>query len=225
MNRLISTLTSFIFISSVFSQINISPKVLAAPFQGEKFKIKTDNDIEGSPLLFDDWKNGEVVLTNGEIYQLQKLNFDAYRTKFIYSNNDTLYELQDNVNQVKIYNGGSEDSATEMVFRNDLLPKQSLFVQVLVKGKVTILRKFNKNPEGENYSNGIVNSSRKYVLHTDDVAIVENKVIPVKYSGSTLEELTADKKNQVESYIKLNGLKPKKEDDFLKSINFYNSIN
>jgi hypothetical protein len=204
----------------------MSPNILASPFQGQQFKIKADGDVEGNPLLFDNWKSGEVILANGETYHLEKINFDASGSKFIYSKNDTIYEVQDNVNEVRI-NGenAGEDSSSEMLFRNDVLPKQSSFVQVLIKGKITILRKFDKKPEGENYSNGIVNNTRKYVLHTEDVAVVDNKIIPVKYSSSTLEELTSDKKSQVDSFIKSNNLKPKKEDDFLKSINFYNSIN
>lgn len=224
MIKLICTLSTFIFISSGFAQVNLSPNILAAPFQGEQFKVKTDFDVEGSPLLFDDWKTGEVTLTTGEVYRVDKINFEGTLLKFIYSRNDTVYQLQDNVNQVKIFNT-PEDTSSAMVFRNDMLPQQPDFVQVLTKGKITILRKVSKKPEGENYSNGIVNNSRKYVVHNEDVAIVDGKVVPFKYSSSDLEELTSDKKSQVNSYVKSNNLKPKKEDDFLKSINFYNSIN
>ena len=226
MIKLIFTFLLSTFISFGFSQTNMSPNILAEPFQGQHFKAKPDNDVEGNPLLFSDWKSGEVILKNGENYHLQKMNLDASSGKFIYSKNDTIYEFFDNIKEIRIYGENHlQDPASDMIFRSgDLLPEQSVFVQVLLKGKITILREFTKKPEGENYSNGIVNNTRKYVLHTQEIAVIDNKVIPFKYSSSALEELASDKKSEVNSYVKLNNLKPKRENDFLKSINFYNSI-
>ena len=225
MNKLILTLIFGTFFSFGFSQTNISPNILAEPFQGQHIRMKADNDVEGTPLLYNDWKKGEVTLKNGQNYHLEKINFNASDGKFIYSKNDTVYEFVDNVNEIKIYSDNhSQDSSSDMIFRTDLLPDQSGFVQVVAKGKITILREFVKKPEGENYTTGIVNSTRKYVLHTQDVALVGNKVVPFKYGSSTLDEFTSDKKDKIDSYVKQNKLKPKKESDFLKCINFYNSI-
>ena len=61
-------------------------------------------------------------------------------------------------------------------------------------------------------------------LHTNQFAVIDNKAIPIKFNSSTLEDLTSDKKKEVEAYVKENKLKVKKEPDFLKAINFYNSI-
>jgi hypothetical protein len=225
MKKLIFTLILSAFISFGFSQTNISPNVLAEPFQGQHFRVKADNSIDGSPLLFSDWKSGEVTLKNGQNYPLKKINFDASNGKFIYSKNDTIYEFVDDVNEIKIYGENHiQDPSSDMIFRSDLLPEQSVFVQVLTKGKITILREFTKEPEGENYTNGIVNNTRKYVLHTQEIAVIDKKAIPFKYSSSTLEEFASDKKDQMDSYVKANKLKPKRENDFLKSVNFYNSI-
>jgi hypothetical protein len=111
-----------------------------------------------------------------------------------------------------------------MVFRSDINPSAANFVQVIAHGKVTIFCEYSKKPEGENYSNGIVNNTRKYVLRSNYYSIAGNNAIPVKFNSSTLDELTADKKDKVESYIKENKLKVKKEPDFLKVIKYYNSI-
>jgi hypothetical protein len=225
MIRLFFTLVFSTFISFGFSQTNVSPNVLAEPFQGQHFRVKADNSIDGSPLLFSDWKSGEVTLKNGQNYPLEKINFDASNGYFIYSKNDTIYEFVDNVNEIKIYAANHfQDSSADMIFRSDLLPEQSGFVQVLAKGKITILRQYAKKPEGENYSNGIVNNTREYVLHTQEIAVINKKAIPFKYSSATLDEFASDKKNEMNSYIRINKLKPKKENDFLKSVNFYNSI-
>jgi hypothetical protein len=226
MTKSVCTLLSLFFVTSSFAQANMSPNILGAPFQGERFATKASNDVQGSPLLFENWKSGTVSLVNGEVYNVQKLNFDASTSTFIYSIRDTIYEIQNNVNQVEI-NGENSDAAgstTAMLFRNDLLPGQSNFVQVLTKGKITVLRQFSKKPEGENYSNGVVTETRKYVLHSQDVAMVKNKITPLTYSSSALKELTSDKITDVDSYVKSHRLKPKKADDFLEVINYYNTL-
>lgn len=225
MNKTILTLVLNTFFSFGFSQINISPNILAEPFQGQHIKMKADNDVEGTPLLYNDWKSGEVTLKNGENYHLEKINFNASDGKFIYSKNDTIYEFINNVNEIKIYGENhSQDSSSDMIFASDLLPEQPGFVQVLAKGKITILREFTKKPEGENYTTGIVNSTRKYVLHTQDFALIGNKAVPFKYGSSALDEFTSDKKDRIDSYVKQHNLKPKKENDFLKCIKFYNTL-
>jgi len=73
MLKLIITLLSSGFISLAFSQTGISPNVLASPFQGQHFNTKSDNDVEGNSLVFNDWKKGEVTLKNGEKYPIEKL--------------------------------------------------------------------------------------------------------------------------------------------------------
>ncbi len=226
MNKVIFILLSNCFILCASAQSNISPNVLAAPFQGQHVTAKADNDVEGTPLVFDDWRPGDIVLKSGEKFHLQKINFDGLNGGFIFSKNDTIYDFTDNVHSITIYTENhAEDPTSDMAFMRGLFPGQTGFVQLLVKGKITVVRKFSKKPEGENYSNGIVNNSRKYVLRTEDIAIIDNKIIPIKYSSSSLTELASDKITQVDSYVKSNNLRLKKQNDFLKTINYYNSLN
>ncbi len=229
MLKLVLTSLSSLVVSLSFSQSGAfsSPAPYAAgeSFENRAYKEKADNSVEGNPMLFDDWRAGEVILKNGEKYILGKINLNAAVNKFLYSKNDTVFEFSDNVKEIKIYTQDhSDNSGSDMVFRNDINPYAANFVQVLTKGKITIFQEYNKKPEGENYSNGIVNNSRKYVLHINQSALVDNKVIPVKFSSSSLDELTSDKKSQVDAYVKENKLRVKKEDDFLKAISYYNSI-
>lgn len=222
MRKLIFTLLSSGFISLTFAQTPMSPNVLGEPFQGQHFKTKADNDVEGNPLVFSDWKKGEVTLKNGENYPIQKMNLDGQRNRFLYQVNDSIYEFQDNIREIKIYNG--DDANSVIVFRNNIDPESDNFVALLDTGKITIFETYEKKPEGENYSNGIVNNTRKYVLHTTQYALTNKVANPIKFNSSTLEDLTSDKKKEVEAFVKQNKLKVKKEPDFLKAINYYNSI-
>jgi hypothetical protein len=222
---LFSLFLSIIALTS-FGQLNVSPNILSAPFQGQHFSVKAENDVEGSPFLFDSWKRASIIMKDGNSFLVPKINFDASRSFFVFNHNDTLYDLGDNVSSVKIYADDiTNKDKTEMTFIDNPTGVPGSFVQVLTNGKITILRKFIKRPEGENFSNGIVKSSREYVLHSEDFTFINKKLTPIKYNSSSLEELVADKKSEINSYVKSNNLKPKKQSDFLKTIEYYNSLN
>lgn len=199
--------------------------ILASAFEGQRFKIKSDDGIEGNPLLFEDWKSGEVTLNNNEKYNIEKVNLDASNNKFIYYKNDTMYEFFDNIKEIKIYNENHfTDPSSDMVFRSDLKLLTPAFVQVLADGKITIIREYIKKPKGENYSNGIVNNTRKYFLQSTQSAIADNKIIPLIFNSASLEQLTLNRRKEMITYLKENKLNPKKEKDFLMTINYFNSI-
>lgn len=225
MLKLIFTLLSSGLFSLAFAQTLMSPNVAEAPFQGLHVTTKADNNIDGSPMVFDNWQRGEVVLKNGETYPLDKINLDAQRNKFLYAVSDSIYEFWDNVAEIKIFDYSNPDHPNSvMSFKSNVDPESDNFVEVLDTGKITIFKTYEKKPEGENYSNGIVNNTRKYVLRTVQYALIKNIATPIKFSSSTLDDLTSDKKKEVDAFVKENKLKVKKEPDFLKAISFYNSI-
>lgn len=201
--------------------------VLADPFRGQGFKTNDNlGEVEGNPFLFSDWKKGDVTLNNGEKYKIEKMNLDASRNLFVYTINDSLFEFSDNIREIKIYGEDHKnDPGSDMIFRSDINPMAANFVQILTKGKITIFCEYSKKAEGENYTNGIVTNTRKYVLHSNYYYSIDNKAIPVKFSSSALDDLIADKKSEVSAFVKANHLKVKKEPDFLKAITYYNSIN
>lgn len=204
------------------SQVNLGTN----PFLGVGHGYKGNNtmgEVAGSPYLFEDWRSGEVTLNNGERYKIPKMNFDASQNKFIYVVGDSTYEFLDNVREIKIY--GKDDAKDDMIFRTDINPTAANYVQLITKGKITIFCDYLKKPEGENYSNGIVNNTRKYVLHKDYYYISNNNRIPLKFGSHELQDLTSDKSDIVSSYVRSNHLKVKKDDDFIQAVQYYNSLN
>jgi hypothetical protein len=202
MIKLSLTLLFVCFISLGFSQVTSSSFDLGSPVENN-FRVKGDNSVNGVPFLFNDWKSGEVTLQNNEKYKIEKINLNASSHKFIYMKNDTMYEFFGNVKEVEIFNENNlAGRDADMVFKTNVNPEDNNFVQVLVSGKVTIFKQYDKQPEGENSSNGMFSSERKYVLHESKNALLDNKIIPIKYNSSVLDELVIDKKSQVEAYIK-----------------------
>ena len=217
-HKLTLLLLSFSFTVLGFSQLDST-----SHFGG--IYVRSDKDAEGSPLLFDSWKSGEIILTNNQKFSIEKINLDASRDVFIYAKNDSVYEFADNIREVKIYSEDHKNNPeSDMIFRADVNPSSANFVQVLTEGKITIFCEYNKRPEGEYSTNGFVTTSRKYELYSDYYSLINNKATLIKFTSSTLEDLTSDKKDKVDAFIKENKLKVKKESDFLKAIKFYNSI-
>ncbi|HVZ97395.1 MAG TPA: hypothetical protein VG847_11000 [Chitinophagaceae bacterium] len=204
------------------SQVNLGSDAFIAIGEGYK-SANNSGDISGNPYLFDDWRSGEVTLKNGENYKIAKMNFDASQNKFIYVAGDSIYEFLNNIREVKIY--GNADAKADMIFRTDINPNAANYVQVIAKGKITIFCDYIKKPEGENYSNGIVKETRKYMLHKNYYYISNDSAIPLKFTSSELLALSSDKGDLVNSYIKSNHLKVKREDDFINAVQYYNSLN
>lgn len=188
-----------------------------------------NNDIAGSPFLFDEWKTGTVVLENNERYDNIKLKYDAHLNRFFYTQHDLTFELVSDVSQIRLKDPAHfNDSTYDMVFKKNLTAADdsqiSGFVEELCNGKVNIVRAYKKEPEGENGTNGLVETERKFVLHTRLLAIKNNNVIPIKYNSHTLEDLTSDKQSQVDNFIKSNKLNVKNEKDFIAAVAYYNSL-
>lgn len=200
--------------------------IIITPISINRFK---DENVEGSPLLFKDWRMGKVVLKNHEQYDNVELNFDAANNKFYFNKHDTVFELANAVEEIRVKDiSNSNDSTNDMVFKENINGDDAMdlkgFVEVLCKGKIPMFRRYTKIIEGENFTNGIVTSTKKYVLHTNIFAIVNKEEIPVKLNSHFLEELTSDKKDQMKTFVKSKRLNLKKETDFKEALSYYNSI-
>lgn len=222
--------TIFLFHSiNSFSQLAVGSQTLIT--QGKTYtniRNGKDADAQGYPFLFDHWMIGKIVLKNGTQFKNVKLNFDAEKNKFLYTYNDSVYELTGDVYQVLIHDTlHLNDSKYDMIFRNNIKAdkiKPGNFVQVLNDGKVTLLKELRKVIEGENATNGYTSTVKQYVLQMFLWAIIDNKTMQAKFSNKFLENITADKISMIKAYIIANKLNTKNEKDFSSALSYYNSI-
>ena len=90
-----------------------------SPANGAPFRFNPNDEVAGSPLLYDEWKTGSVILANNEKYDNVQLKFDAYRSKFLYNQHDTLYELLSEVSQIRLKDPYfSNDTSHDIVLEN-----------------------------------------------------------------------------------------------------------
>ncbi len=78
-------------------------------------------NIEGSPFLFEEWRTGKITLRNNRFFENVQLKFDVYNNKFFYNKNDSLYEILDDVVEIRLKdNAHLQDTAYDMIFRNTI---------------------------------------------------------------------------------------------------------
>lgn len=201
--------------------------IIITPVSMNKFK---DENVEGGPLLFKNWRMGKVVLKNHEQYDNVLLNFDAANNKFYFNKHDTAFELVSAVEEIRVKDiSNLNDSTNDMIFKNNINGggdklKPNSYVEVLCNGKIPMFKQYTKIIEGENFTNGIITSTKKYVLHTEIFAVSNNEILPVKLNSHFFDELTSDKKDQVKAFVKSRHLNLKKETDFTEALSYYNSI-
>ena len=195
--------------------------VTGVPFKEESLA----SGASGSRYLFDDWKPGIIILYNGAEFSNVMLKFDAVKSKFYFNRHDTLFELMDDATEVKLINLDADEimDFKRIISGNDK-NSDSTFVRVLNGGKVPLYKEYSKKIEGENMTNGMFTSEKRLVPHNSYWSIINNETISVKLNKQSLEKLTDDKKDAIETFIKSKKLNVKNEKDFTEIIAYYNQI-
>lgn len=104
--------------------------------------IHTDH-LRGSPFLFDDWIDGDVVLTNGDVLTGIPLKYDAYRDELLTYNKVYFTVLKIEKATVKSFHfvNMGQDWYFEQRYFDGLL-KGDRFFRVLYDGDVDLLQLF-----------------------------------------------------------------------------------
>ncbi len=73
-------------------------------------------------------------------------------------------------------------------------------------------------------NNELFSTEKKIVDHNSFWTILNNENVAIKLNSHSLEELTNDKKEEVQRFIKSKKINPRSEDDFAAALTYYNSI-
>lgn len=215
-------LVSFIFSFTAAHSQDLGLEVYTDS-HGIAFYKKTLEDIDGDPYVFKNWLPGVVETTDGKRFDKLKLKYDAYTNNllFIYDENDEPQLFKDNIRTFTLM------STTQIVFANgfpatgDFTPKS--YYQVLSKGKVTLLKHYQKIiHEKTEYNNPVIFKNFQdvngYYIYSN------NSVAPLKRNKEAILELFADKKEAVSSYINSNAINIKDDAALVKVFNYYNTL-
>ncbi len=193
---------------------------------GKPYTLGIYNEIRGSAFLFDDWKPTHVTDKDGIIFLNVPVRFDAYANKFLFNHRDTAYEFITVVKEFELFPSRG-DTTTKMVFKKGFAADDKLtadkWVQVLAEGKITVIKYIRKTQqEISEY-----NVPGKINVFADNMTyffIKNGTTVSQRPSPKFLQELLSDRWTLMDAFMKQHALSLRIEDNYLKAINYYNSL-
>ena len=177
---------------------------------------------EGTPYLNLDWEPADILLKNGKTIQDLMIRYNVLENKMLYQDKGKTYVV------------GTPDSIAEIKFLNKIFlyipfeknhTTENGFFEIVSKGKVNLLRKYEIEVLRANYSmqfdtgfkNDRLSLNQELYLQKDDHAAVANR-------KNKLLEILSDKKNEVTHFINQEKLSVKDQEDLFKILSYYNQL-
>jgi hypothetical protein len=214
------------FVLTCFSA-SAQPQTYRDRLTGLVHIINPNLDIEGTPFLNDDWVPATIKTTLDKYFYGISVKFNIHQNKFLYISNDTIYEFATDIASFELQTDKS-DTTKKVLYKKGFSYPNRLnstdYVQVLAEGKISFIKQFTKTiQEYQEYSKPT--TLKKFVDNTAYYFVANGVTSTNKPSKKVLEELTNDKWEQVNTYLKSNNLNPKNEKDFAALLKYYNSLN
>ena len=234
-NRLIALLICLtIASSSLYPQANnISTtskwgqQIFLSDVNGRAFENKYA-DVSGSAYLYPNFKFATIVLKDGRTYNnvQARLNLVEHEVNFIASNGEQGYIGKGMVTSI-LFNDTSKDGVNTYIFQTGFSPidNQSAihFYQVLVNGKISLLKSINKNIE-ERLNELSGEKSKEFAQRENLYVLYEGSLKRVKKDSDFFLSTMANQKEAINQYIRTNKLNFKNEEQLKKLVEFYNSL-
>ena len=190
------------------------------------YKEKSYLDILGSPMLFEDWREGFLITKAGARLDKIKLNYDGYADEVIYHVDNQEFSGVSQFKEFVVFPiAGKPDT---LKFRSGFKPidenTENTFYQVLEDGNTALLKHYKKTVA---LSKDQVFVTNKKEFVSEDVLYVfkrDGTMVKLKKNKASVLEALSDKKDAVNDFITREKRNCKWESDLAAVIKFYNSI-
>ncbi|WP_345953569.1 hypothetical protein [Mucilaginibacter sp. PAMB04168] len=216
----------FVLLLTVFKVSAQSTSTVVEYFvNGENGLIRkgTYEDVDGTPFMYNKFLPGKAVTTTGKVYDNIKLNYNLYDDMllFVYDTSDKAMKFEEQIKSFTIY------TPLSPMFANGYpaIDKQTAgsYYEVLSSnGKVALLKHQGKLlNKVKNYD---ATETRKFQDYTNYYVYKNNKLEKFEKSKSAVLTALADKKTELDVYLKTAGLNFKKDEDLAKIFDYYNTL-
>lgn len=199
---------------------------LAMKFEEQLNKFDYEENFTNGQFLFDKWQTGSIIIKDTVAIRGLNLNYNIFQGRVLYTpptRKNDIYYLSKPVEVSKIYVGkhifiycGFKDNDIENLGYFEQLNSGEW--QILLRYEST----FNPGKESNGYQPAIEPSykTRKifYLRKGIDVAF------KIKKSKKDVLNVFKDKENELTKFIKKEKIKIKKDEDFVKLVQHYNSL-
>jgi len=177
-------------------------------------------EIKGSPYFSDEWLPGAIKANDGKVYNNVFIKLDEVKNQLLLKLklNDEASESTVPIVEFRVMHFGASK-----VFKAQKVGAKTKFMEVIYDGKVSLLKLHQKD----------IMEDRAFNSATADKKIVESIVYYLSYNGeiqkvklNSKNILTAfgDQRKNVEKHINENGLNLELEEDVVKTLKFYSSL-
>lgn len=155
---------------------DFQPSIYLTDVNGKAIPAKTLVDVEGSPLLSDDWNPGKVKLRDNRRADSIQLKFNLETNKVYFLRENITYEFVDDVQEfsMNLWNNGVSGT---VIFRNGYpasgQQNTATFFEVLAEGPRVHLLKLTEKKLLENY---VYNGPAKLSYATNSTLFVYDSV-------------------------------------------------
>lgn len=173
---------------------------------------------EGSPYL-NDWEYADIIFTSGGEVKDLLVRYNVYSNQLLYKEKQQTYLM------------GAPDSISELRFPDktfiysEYLPGKKTFFEVVLKGKVSLLTKYEIEVTPANYNEALFSGNKNDVLYIKQKLYLQKgkSIVPITKKTELLEVLS-DKKVEVVNLMTKERLSFRKKQDMTKLIAYYNQL-
>ncbi|WP_295770805.1 hypothetical protein [uncultured Mucilaginibacter sp.] len=186
---------------------------------------KVNNEIKGTPNLYDDWVEGTAVLADGTVYKDMDLIYDVMDNMLIFkSDKGTPLAFAKPVKEFTL-NFSFNGNVHSRTFRNGFTAidgaTSTTFYEVLSDGNVKLLKKIQKKVAEERTGGSILAS--KVINNLNTYYLSRNQeLVKIKKDKKSILAALNDKADLIESYTDKNKLNFREEDGLVRIVNYYN---
>jgi hypothetical protein len=207
---------------SISSSVSTNFFVEAYNIRGRPFTNPDASNIEGSPLMNQEWGKGTVYFKDGAVAQNIDLKFNLEKNELYFNREGEMFVFNDPIMSFRM-NFVSSNGNREVHFRsgypiNGRLQKET-FYEVLEDGAKFHFVAYKFVYLADSYRYG--GQAKKVFTENEELYIYDvsfGKMIKIKRSESSLLEALPDMKEKITSVIRDNKLKLKSNEDIKKII-------
>jgi hypothetical protein len=180
-------------------------------------------DIQGSPFLFEDWINGEIILRSNQVYTAipLKLNIHTQEIHILDKSNNEIIPESGIIEHIRFR---LKDRDYAYVFRKVDQPKRNRLelLEVLVDGNVRLLKHVSRNTEEIKEFNSAV-TVKKFREYTEYYIETGSRLRKTERLMSFWEQTIPEKKEFIASYFSEKRNKLKSEKDLIQFVSQLNN--
>ena len=220
MKKIFSLILLFLASIALAEAQFIRDNVSGAPYVSNRY-----TEILGSPLLFEDWCEGNIYLKDGSKAEKFPLKFNIYENQLIFNYNNQALIVQNPIKEFVI-NSVADGKTTTMAFRCGYQPieknDEKTFYQVLQDGPTALLKQIKKSVVTNATYGGAENVRQFETVEAYFVALPRGDLARIRKDRGSLIDALGDSKGKLEAWMKANNNRGKTETDLIAAIKTWN---